>query len=148
MSATREQARETARAILAHGLPDPATEHDVALAVDRVTQQLGEIMVRWIGAAGHVALLQRALAEAAGEFPLLQGLRLDHGKMVDDATDGLHTAPHAVAESMVALLGGYIDLLGRVVGVQMATRLTEQAFPQAEEQPSSEGPLADHRKGE
>lgn len=142
------QAQEVARAILARAPPGATSQLDVGLAADRIAQVLGAVLARWIGAAGHGALLERALRDAVTEHPLLQGLRLDDDRIVDDAPDGPPGDAGSVTEAMIVLLGAYLDRLGRVVGTEMAARLTAQAFAGTQGEVLPAGPLAASDKGE
>ncbi len=145
MSAMSARAREVAGAILARASID-ATTLDFGIAADRIVPLLGKALVPWIGAAGHGALLERALNDAAQKHPLLQRQRLSDGLLVD-AQPGGPQGDGEVAAAMLALLGTYIDRLGRVVGTEMALLLTEQAFARVGQRVTI-AELAATRKGE
>jgi len=86
---------------------------------------------RWFGFYGYHALLTRALAEARREHPVLATVQ------VRSATEpwfepfpqvaGTHRVDSAI-EGWVALLTGLLDLLGRVIGEDLAVKLVSQAM--------------------
>ena len=98
----------------------------VVSAADQVCDRLRVGLGRWIGAEGYRALLGRALALTRPEFPLLTGLLCD-GKDGPEAASAVRRhGPAEVAEGIVGLVATLIDLLSRIVGEEMATRLVEQ----------------------
>ena len=127
------EALEVARALLLRDLPATAELSDLAHRAQRVTLQLGKVMVQWIGAAGFAALLRRSLHEAGIGYPPLQTLRLDAGQVVHVAASPSASDATAEQEALVAFLATFIGLLGRVVGDAMALSLAEQAFAGAQE---------------
>lgn len=98
-------------------------------------QRVGPVMGRWIGTVAHGALLERALGEAAQRQPLLRHLRVDAGHIVDSGADPLPGDASTATEATATFLGTYIDLLGRVVGLDVAMRLMEQALGAPEASP-------------
>jgi hypothetical protein len=103
--------------------PQPA---DVAWAAGRICAGLRIGLARWIGGEGYRALLARALGEAATAHPALAGLTClgDEEPAIERAVQ-VHGAV-AVGAGMMALLTAMIDVLGMIMGTEMAVRLVEQ----------------------
>ena len=81
----------------------------------------------WIGTEGYGALLRRGLAEARPSHPLLTSLRCD-GTDAQEIAELI--AVHGAAEVTAAiegLLESVIDVLGRIIGPELATQLVAQA---------------------
>lgn len=99
---------------------------EVAAAAERVCGQLRAGLGRWVGSEGYRALLDRALGLAATDHPVLKSLSCHEG----DERAALEAAriqgAAEVTAGMVALLATLIDLLGRIVGEEMAVQLVEQ----------------------
>jgi len=104
--------------------------------------QLRAGLGRWVGATGYRALLDRALGLARAEHPALGSL-LCHGGEVPMITAAVRA--HGVAEvaaAMVAWVAALIELLGRIIGEEMAVRLVEQT-----DIPSPRGVVSTESKG-
>lgn len=86
-------------------------------------------LAQWLGEAGCQALVVRALAEArSGHSAALAAVRLVPAGNL--RFDGLEAAVQAhgdpaVAAALEALLAAWLDLLGRLIGDDMAARLVE-----------------------
>lgn len=108
---------------------DATQSSAAALAVGELYQGLS----RWIGSEGCHALMARARAEAAVDHPLLSTVQLR--ARTQPYVDGLpetvaEYGEAATADSIRAMLVGMIDLLGRLIGVDMATNLIERTLPE------------------
>ncbi len=108
---------------------DTTNSSAAALAVGELYQALS----RWIGSEGCHALMARARAEAEVDHPLLSALQLR--ARAQPYVDGLSETvaeygEAATADSVRAMLAGMIDLLGRLIGVDMATNLIERSLPE------------------
>lgn len=110
------------RAAAESGAPDGA-----AVAVHRACEQAYRGLTKWVGPTGSHTLLGRALAEAQRENPLLKNVRLS------ESADGLEGVAELVQEkgspAAAKALGGVLEtlleLLGRLIGAEMAARLVE-----------------------
>lgn len=93
-------------------------------------------LTRWFGVAGCQALFTRALLRTRVDHPVLAEVRL--GGRSEPGIAGMndmvraHGAPAAGA-ALESLLVALLDLLGRLIGTDMAARLLEQAIPNAED---------------
>jgi hypothetical protein len=92
---------------------------------------------RWIGATGYRALLDRALGLARAEHPALGGLSCHGEEELDVAAAVRAHGAAEVAAGMMAVVAVLIDLLGRLIGEEMALRLVEQAGTESASQRAS-----------
>jgi len=119
-------ATEVARLLWARAAGDASAPDDVAAASERLCAQLRRGLGRWVGATGYTALLDRAVHLARSEHPALGSLSCHGGEeQVVSAAVRDHGA-REVEAGMVAAVAGLIDLLGRIIGEEMALRLVEQ----------------------
>jgi hypothetical protein len=99
---------------------------EVAKATERMCIQLRLGLGRWIGVMGYRALLDRSIGLARAEHPALGGLSC-HGEEEPAVTAAVRAHGAAkVAAGMMAVVAVLIDLLGRIIGEEMALRLVEQ----------------------
>ena len=119
--------RLIARDAVASDVPDGAAV-SARLACERICRDLS----RWLGAAGCDALFARALADSRAVHPLLDRIRI--GARSESGLEGVEEAVRAdgaaaVAAALEAVLVAMIELLGRLIGSDMALRLLEQHTP-------------------
>jgi hypothetical protein len=102
-----------------------------AAACDRLYRNLS----RWVGLDGCHALFTRALAESLTEYPLLAQVRL-HPRSepyVDGVTETARSHGDAVtAEALESIIVHVVELLRRLVGDDMATKLIERSLTASE----------------
>jgi len=121
-------ATEAARRFWAHDGPDADGPAEMAAAAEQGCARLRAVLTRWIGSEGYRALVDRSLAEARAEHPAIAGLQCPGGDLAGVAAAvGVHSAAE-VREGILALVARLIDLLSRLIGEDMATRLVEQAW--------------------
>ena len=125
MTSTPAAATDAARRLWALAAGDGDASEEVAAAADRMCAQLRVGLGRWIGAEGYRALLDRALGLARAEHPALGGLSCLGGDGAIMAAVRAHGASE-VAAGLVASVAALIELLGRIIGEEMAMRLVEQ----------------------
>jgi len=119
-------ATEVARRLWQRAVGDSSSPEDVALAATRMCTQLRAGLSRWVGAMGYRALIDRALLLARAEHPALGSLSCHGGdEAVTTAAVRAHSADE-VATGMVAVVAALVELLGRILGEEMAVRLVEQ----------------------
>ncbi|HEV8454052.1 MAG TPA: hypothetical protein VGQ24_04130 [Gemmatimonadales bacterium] len=150
-------ATEVARRIWQRAVGDSSAPEDVAVAATRMCAELRAGLSRWVGAMGYRALIDRALLLARAEHPALGSLSC-HGEDEPASTAAVqaHTAAE-VATGMVALVAALVELLGRIIGEEMAVRLVEQTGikdgretgrPRDRERPSLRGFVSTESRGE
>ena len=100
-------------------------------AADRVCRVVADELSRWFGQYGVHALLTRALAEARASHPALATVRVRAPG--EPCLEGLADAERAhgagaTSEGVTALLAALIDLLGRLIGEDMAVNLVSEVM--------------------
>jgi hypothetical protein len=125
-AAIRLLARGRAAAEAQEGSPDP-----LAIA-EMVGRQLASTLSRWFGPYGYHALLSRALAVALPTHPALGAVRVH--SPTDPILVGLAEAAtihgtEATLEGVTTVLAAIAELLGRLIGDDLAMNLMEQAVP-------------------
>jgi hypothetical protein len=120
-------ARELAIRLLTREGSGPS-HSNAADAPDRVCAGVSDELSRWIGRDGCRALFARALttAQASGHHPALDSVRVSAGSV--SCLDGLAEAvarcgPDAAVAGTTAILSELIELLGRLIGEDMALSL-------------------------
>jgi hypothetical protein len=109
--------------------------HTAARSVAVACDQLYRELSRWVGPDGCHALFTRALAQARAECSALGQIQL-HARS-DPYIDGVaetimaHGDP-ATAEGLEAMLVHLIELLGRLIGDDMAMKLIERSLAASE----------------
>jgi hypothetical protein len=88
--------------------------------------QLRTGLGRWIGSEGYQALFDRALALTRAQHPALGNVSCLGGDEPGTAAAVRAHGAADVAAGMVALVTAVIELLGRIIGDEMAVRLVEQ----------------------
>ena len=125
-------ARELARQLLARDAPAEDAPDAVAAATERVCGRVSANLSRWFGIDGTNALFARALVRAQADHPALANVRYSRQSAVclEGLTESarLHGAD-AATDGVAAILTALIDLLGRLVGRDIAIRLVEQSVP-------------------
>jgi len=126
-------ARELAHRLLARELAGRRDTPDVvAAAAQRVCQHVSSELSRWVGPEGARVLLARALALAQVEHPVLanvQSRTQSEACMTGLVESARAYGAAATAEGMVAILAALIELLGRLIGDDMAMSLVEESIP-------------------
>ena len=121
-------ATEAARQFWAHDGLDTDAPEEMAAAAEQGCARLRAVLTRWIGSEGYRALVDRALAQSRAEHPAVAGLQCQGGDLEGVAAAvGVHSAAE-VREGILELVARLIDLLSRLIGEEMATRLVEQAW--------------------
>jgi len=126
MTAQSTPATDSARGLWARAVGDATAPEEVAAAAERMCTQLRTGLGRWIGADGYRALLDRALGGVRAEHPALGDLPCLGGDVPATMAVVRAQGAGAVAAGLVALVAALIELLGRIIGDEMALRLVEQ----------------------
>lgn len=124
--------RELTRRLVARELSQGDAPDVAAAAVQAACERVYGALSRWLGANGSHALFTRALAQAQVEHPLLRDIRFrtDSESGLEGVTESIQVhGVAAVAAGLESLLVTLIELLGRLVGDDMAARLIEQSGP-------------------
>lgn len=106
----------------------------VGAALQRTCVRVSETLRNLLGEDGRNALLVRALARTEADHPALKSIcRLDEGGIQLDgvvASVEAHGVA-AVTAAIEALLAALIDVLGRLIGEDMAIRLIDHDAPRS-----------------
>ena len=126
MAPNSPAARELAERLLASGGQSPLAEGEDSgplAGAARAGRHLAAELSRWFGPYGYHALLTRALAQVRAEHPALRAVQV--GPPAAPYLDGLADAaqahgPQATLAGVAAVLATLIDLLGRLIGADLA----------------------------
>lgn len=123
-------ARELAHHLIAREQDAGRAPPDVTAAAERVVRRLADELTGWFGPYGARALLARALADVQGSHPALGAVRVSASSSpeLDGLTERarIHGAD-AVAAGVVELLAALVELLGRMIGDELAMTLMKQS---------------------
>jgi len=109
----------------------PKTSRAVAAAL--AAQKLYQSLSRWIGSDGCHALFLRAREEARSSTPALEPLylRARSEPYVEGVAQSIEEfGEAATADAIESMLADMMELLGRLIGVDMATNLIERGLPE------------------
>jgi hypothetical protein len=140
MKAETPTLRELARRLVAPQTSTGGAADLSSAAANRMCEQLYRDLSRWIGADGCHALFARALARTQASHPAMRDIRL--GGQSDSCLEGVaesvqvHGAS-AVAEALEEMLVALIELLGRLIGDDMASQLIELSAARDGQDPAS-----------
>jgi hypothetical protein len=132
MSPRTREVQELTRRLVAREATQRDAPDAAAAAVQAACERAHQTLSRWLGANGSYALFTRALAQVQVDHPLLRDIRLrSHSEAgLEGVTESIRVhGVAAVAAGLESLLVGLIELLGRLVGDDMAARLIEQSVP-------------------
>jgi hypothetical protein len=110
----------------AHAVGGSTAPAEVADAADLLCVELRDRLGRWIGAGGYRALLERALEGTKLENPVLDGIAFLGGDVSALEAAVRRLGPEAMSAGLVALLAELVELLGRIIGPEMAVQLVDQ----------------------
>ena len=98
---------------------------DVAARAAHLCTQLDSGLSRWVGTVGYHVILDRALSLTRPAHPALTNVscRIDDTASLESAIRDHGAQP--VAAGMIALLESLIDVLGRIIGEDLATHLID-----------------------
>ena len=130
-SMSQDPGRVIARRLIDNRRQERTGADTDARAAASACDQLYRELSRWVGVDGCHALFMRALAQARVEYPALAQIQL-HARS-EPYIDGLaatimaygETATAVALESMLVRL---IELLGRLIGDDMAAKLIERSL--------------------
>lgn len=136
-------ARQTARRLISARRSGLAGRDSAARAAAAACDDLYRELSRWVGPDGCHALFMRALAQARTEYPALGQVQL-HARSepyIDGVAEAImaHGDP-ATAEALESMLVHLVELLGRLIGDDMAMKLIERSLAASDRgDPTSDG---------
>ena len=141
-SQNESPSRQIARRLIESHRPQRAEGHTSARAAAAACDQLYRELSRWVGPDGCHALFTRALAQARTEYPALGQiqLRARSEPYIDGVAETImaHGDP-ATAEGLEAMLVHLIELLGRLIGDDMAMKLIDRSLFASERSDAAPG---------
>ncbi|MDB4877931.1 MAG: hypothetical protein JWM41_4377 [Gemmatimonadetes bacterium] len=130
-SAPSPVARDTARRLLAREVAGAGEPESAGLAMQALCTRITENLRRSVGDDGYNALLVRVLGPTDEADPVLLALRSSHAVgSLDAVVAGVasHGVP-TVTAALEALLARLLDVLGSLVGPDMALSLLDLDGP-------------------
>jgi hypothetical protein len=124
-------ARQIARRLIDSRRPERKGADTAARAAASACEHLYQELSRWVGPDGCHALFTRALAQAQAEYPALGQIQLRARS--EPYIDGVAATimahgDAATAEALESMLVRLIELLGRLIGDDMAMKLIERSL--------------------
>jgi hypothetical protein len=139
----QSESRELARRLVdSHQLASAGGDTD-ARAAAAACNDLYKELSRWVGPDGCHALFTRALAQTQIEYPALEQIKLR--ARAEPYIDGvaetiMALGDNVTAEAIESMLGRLVELLGRLIGDDMAMKLIERGLTASERgDPASNG---------
>lgn len=117
---------DVARRLWVRGAGDATSVEEIGAATQRVCDDLRTELSRWVGAAGYQALLNRALQLSTTGHPVLSSISCHDGDALAAAAAARTHGAAALATGVVALVATLTELLGRIIGEEMAVQLVER----------------------
>jgi hypothetical protein len=145
LSRNEPPARQIARRLIDSHRSERAEGQTAARAAAAACDQLYRELSRWVGSDGCHALFTRALAQARTEYPALGQIQLRAGSepYIDGVAETIMAyGDPATAEGLEAMLIHLIELLGRLIGEDMAMKLIERSVAASERG----GPTSERRE--
>lgn len=130
-SSPSEPSREIAHRLVAREIGGETGDAALVAAVERVGGRVVDSLTRWFGPYGALALLTRAVTRAQPLHRSLAPVRVDSTAVpsLSGFSDSAMTnGARATAEGAVVLIAVLADLIGRLIGVDLAVRLLEQSM--------------------
>ncbi len=127
-------ARQLARRMIDGRRSDGGSSTDSAHSAAAAFDHLYEALARWVGLDGCHALFIRGLADARSEYPLLENIQLNAGATPYLGGVVETIEQHGAAkttEALESMLVTLIELLGRLIGDDMARNLIERGLPES-----------------
>jgi hypothetical protein len=137
-----QAATDAARRLWVRGGGGATSAEEVGQATQHVCDELRAGLSRWVGAEGYRALLDRALQLSAPEHPVLRSFSCHDGDALAAAAAARAHGAAELATAVVALVTTLTDLLGRIIGEEMAVQLVEwtaTSSPRTESSTESRG---------
>jgi hypothetical protein len=127
-------ARELARTLVDHQTSTGNSKTARASAAALAGEGLYRALSRWIGSDGCHALFTRARAQQQPANPPLESVQLSprHDPYITGVEESIgEYGNDATADAIESMVVGMIELLGRLIGVDMATSLIERSLSES-----------------
>lgn len=121
-----KSATDAARGLWSRGGGGVTSAEEVGAATQRVCDELRVGLSRWVGAEGYRALLDRALRLSTAHHPVLGSFSCHDGDALAATAAARAHGAAELATGVVALVATLTELLGRIIGEEMAVQLVER----------------------
>ena len=124
-------ARQIARRLIGSRQSDRKPADSDARAAAAASDDLYRELSRWVGRDGSHALFNRALAQARLDYATLDRVQLRQrpAPYLDGVAESIMSSGDAaVAEALESMLVHLVELLGRLIGDDMAAKLIERSI--------------------
>jgi hypothetical protein len=131
----RSPARKLARRLIEARRSGGSDSESPARAAAAAADGLYRDLSRWVGIDGCYALFSRSLSEARSDFPALAQIEIQARSQphVDAVAETIMArGDPATAEALEFMIERLVELLGRLIGDDMATKLIERSLPASE----------------
>ena len=135
LSRNEPSARQLARRLIDTRRSERAGGDSTARAAAAACDHLYRELSRWVGSDGCHALFTRALAQARIEYPALEQIQLRPRSepYIDGVAETIMAhGDAATAEALELMLARLVELLGRLIGDDMAMKLIERSLAASE----------------
>jgi hypothetical protein len=135
LSRAEPPARQIALRLIKSRRPERAGDDTAAGAAAAACNHLYRELSRWVGSDGCHALFTRARAQARTEYPVLEQiqLRARSEPYIDDVVGTIMAhGDGATADGLESMLVHLVELLGRLIGDDMAMKLIERSLAASE----------------
>jgi hypothetical protein len=130
-SSSSNAGRELALRLLASETPNGSGDAGRIDAAERICAHASDGLSRWFGLYGSRALVTRALARAQADHPSLGAVTFagEPSPHLIGVPDGARAhGVDATMDGIVEMLAVLFDLIGRLIGEDLATSLLEQRY--------------------
>ena len=132
MSSDQSPARQIALRLIDGQRRDGTAADTTARATAAACDKLYRDLAQWVGPDGCHALFARAMAQARREHAALEQIQLRPGpdRYVDGVAESIMAVGHdTTAAALESMLVRLVELLGRLIGDDMAMKLIERSIP-------------------
>ena len=122
---------QTARALIANEVGEPATSDAVAAGAARACEKVCLHLARIVGTTGIRALFDRSWTASRSEFPWLPSVDGGsfEGRLSQLAGALTGQPPSEALEAAASLVATLVELLGRFIGDELTLRLLQELLP-------------------
>jgi hypothetical protein len=121
-------ATRLARQLISRELHGETSDDATVLAAERICVLVTGGLSRWFGQYGSHALVTRALASVQGRHPVLRRVTVTEAHQVSGLADTVSAhGADATIEGIIAMVAALADLIGRLIGDDLAMLLLEQS---------------------